>query len=66
MSFFSSLTVDERGMYMWVRNIVGKLPVLSEAHGISLSNSLLDVPRVLFQKVANAAFDVPNIHEGDS
>ena len=30
------------------------------------SNSLLDVPEVLFQKVANAAFGVPNVREGDS
>ena len=30
------------------------------------SNSLLDVPEVLFQKVANVAFGVPNDREGDS
>ena len=33
---------------------------------VCLSNSLLDVPRVLFQKVANTAFDLPNVPEGDS
>ena len=32
----------------------------------SRKNLLLDVPRVLFQKVANTAFDVPNVPEGDS
>ena len=30
------------------------------------SNSLLDDPEVLFQKVANVAFGVPNVHDGDS
>ena len=29
-------------------------------------NSLLDVPQVLFEKVANVAFSVPNVHERDS